>query len=760
LEDPSGDLVQFIYNNINGTYARIGLDVNGYPIYQSSGMGCWSAGQTGYQYADGDPALCGGYVDRFWVTRSAQGGIWAVTVGGQEGLIFAASSDADCPDLGGNMSVYGDPPFYHDLYPTIGSIEGSSDPTGGLSVSSDPTGGSSVSSDPTGGSSVSSDPTGGPNDPFCIPLDEVNPAIHEIVGGPYDGDCQGNCDPLSSSSSSSQQTICAVSKRVRVLPYSSSSSGEVFPPNRVRYFGTTLSDCNVYLYWLPPFEDESHSLATSYEIEKSSDYGANWVALPDRWQNYTSAPATSGTTYLFRVAAVNSAGKSEYLTSEPVSVPLITPLSPAPPDAPASIVVEPIVRGIGVRLFASVDLGGECWMGNNYLDYPMQYGEADESNQVSTWIDYQYSNSLNPKGGALAGIEELDIDKYYRVRMQACNSSGCSPYTTSNRIRPGRTPAAPTNVTALRLPSESYPGVRYSVHWEPSASGMGVRTYIVEMKERTDWVVVATTPSNESVELVEGFLKVDGITIGVALDSMLEAEGLQRLFRVRGDTGVGYGEYSEPVTFQDSSDLRPTSASYSQPSMQILNNGFSVRDLAFSWDLPSLSLTGFLVQRYEVVLWLNGLGNLGASSLYPTGENHLSIYGLSNNEYYYSVYVVYTNGVRIPASYKYNSYIVGKTYPPSNLSAISYGGNFILQWNWSEPRILKHYVVQYLTNSSSTWQTWGTTKSSSEVIVTGLQYGVGYKFRVIAVQGASLDLPPVNTDASLPFPYANFMYLQ
>jgi hypothetical protein len=102
--------------------------------------------------------------------------------------------------------------------------------------------------------------------------------------------------------------------------------------------------------------------------------------------------------------------------------------------------------------------------------------------------------------------------------------------------------------------------------------------------------------------------------------------------------------------------------------------------------------------------------------------------------------------------------------PPAPTSVTPTGGSGQVSITWSAPTVLAQtpitdYVVQYSTDSGSTWTTFSDgTSTSTSATVTGLTNGTAYVFRVAAVNGvgtgaystATSSLAPGNVFRAIP----------
>ena len=82
-------------------------------------------------------------------------------------------------------------------------------------------------------------------------------------------------------------------------------------------FSATVSNQSVILSWIAPAYDGGFAI-TDYLIEYSSNSGSTWTAFSHTESNLTSITVTgltNNTTYLFRIAAINSIGTGSYTSS-------------------------------------------------------------------------------------------------------------------------------------------------------------------------------------------------------------------------------------------------------------------------------------------------------------------------------------------------------------------------------------------------------------------------------------------------------------
>uniref|UniRef100_A0A8C3S4V6 Titin n=1 Tax=Chelydra serpentina TaxID=8475 RepID=A0A8C3S4V6_CHESE len=98
------------------------------------------------------------------------------------------------------------------------------------------------------------------------------------------------------------------------------SSGRPGPPAAFDISDITNESC--FLTWNPPRDDDGGSPITNYIVEKRDVRRKGWQTVDTTVKDtkYTVTPLTEGSLYVFRVAAENAVGQSDYYISENVVV--------------------------------------------------------------------------------------------------------------------------------------------------------------------------------------------------------------------------------------------------------------------------------------------------------------------------------------------------------------------------------------------------------------------------------------------------------
>jgi hypothetical protein len=167
--------------------------------------------------------------------------------------------------------------------------------------------------------------------------------------------------------------------------------------------------------WTAP-SSNGGSAITDYVIQFSSNGGTSWTTFADGTgvPNPLSATVTgltNGTSYVFRVAAVNSAGTGTYSTASSVVVPFTVS------TAPTSVSGSPGNAQIPVTWTAPSSNGGSA-----IQDYIVQFS----SNGGTSWTTFSDGTSASLS----AIVTGLTNGTSYVFRVAAVNAAGTSAYST------------------------------------------------------------------------------------------------------------------------------------------------------------------------------------------------------------------------------------------------------------------------------------------------------------------------------------------
>jgi len=199
----------------------------------------------------------------------------------------------------------------------------------------------------------------------------------------------------------------------------------------------SAGDARATLAWTAPSNNGGAAI-TNYTVQYSSNSGTTWTTFARSASAVASATVTgltNGTSYTFRVAAVNDAGTGAYSSASSA----VTPVAAATvPGVPTFLRVSVGNQQINMSWTAPSNDGGSAI--TNYL---VEYEIA------STWTTFSRPAST----ATSATVTGLTNGNAYRVRVSAINSVGTGPASEiSNYTTPARPvitiSAQPSNQTA------------------------------------------------------------------------------------------------------------------------------------------------------------------------------------------------------------------------------------------------------------------------------------------------------------------------
>ena len=229
---------------------------------------------------------------------------------------------------------------------------------------------------------------------------------------------------------------------------SSSDSPEAQRPDAPSAPTLTKGDRQIAVSWTAPANNGAN--ITDYDVQYSSDSGANWTEWNASDDSATLTATitglTNGTEYDVQVLAANSEGDSDWSASASAT-PATTPAAPAKPTLTAG-------NGqIAVAWAAPTDNGGSA-----ISDYDVEYRDAG----TTTWTDLSHTGT-----GRTATITSLINGATYFVRVQATNGEGDSAWSSPASASPYG--YEPTNVSVTQ--GDTTLTITWSAPTGPSAQG-------------------------------------------------------------------------------------------------------------------------------------------------------------------------------------------------------------------------------------------------------------------------------------------------
>ncbi|GAA2569471.1 hypothetical protein GCM10010435_49360 [Winogradskya consettensis] len=276
-------------------------------------------------------------------------------------------------------------------------------------------------------------------------------------------------------------------------PGPASASATVTPattPGAPTGLSVAMGDGTATLSFTAPASDGGDPIS-SYDV--STDDGGTWAALP---ASRIVGGLTNGTSYTFRVRAVNSVG-----AGTPTAGTTATPSTV--PGAPTGVSATAGDGRAVVTFTAPANDGGS----------PITRYEVSTDDGVS-WATL-------PANGTVTGLTNTTT---YTVRVRAVNSTGAGPASTAVTVTPvDGLPGAPTGLSATR--GDRSATLAFSAPADPG--GSAISGYEVSTDGGTTWVAL---PASRVVS---------GLTNGTAYTSQVRAVN---------DVGAGPSSASVTVT--------------------------------------------------------------------------------------------------------------------------------------------------------------------------------------------------------------------
>ena len=233
-----------------------------------------------------------------------------------------------------------------------------------------------------------------------------------------------------------------------------------------RNLAATVADDmeSIVLTWDGPVADEDNpanggSAITGYKIEVSTDAGATWedvdedtpvhddndllTSVPGSEFTYTHTAVASGTTYTYRVSAVNDAGPGH------------------PSASSASVSIDAVVPGVPTGLTATADMDAPSitlmWAapvatgGADITSWKIEVSEDAEA----TWADLALTvtdpdRMADPPTTMFSAVHAgLNAGATYHYRVSATNSAGTGDPSDVAMATAADIPNAPTGLTAV-----------------------------------------------------------------------------------------------------------------------------------------------------------------------------------------------------------------------------------------------------------------------------------------------------------------------
>ena len=476
------------------------------------------------------------------------------------------------------------------------------------------------------------------------------------------------------------------------------SSSEVTPfsvPGQPTSLSGTAGINQVSLSWSAPTSNGGSAI-TDYVIEYSTNSGSTWVTFVDAVSSTTSSTVTSltnGTGYIFRVTAKNIAGNGTASLTTSAIVPRTMP------SAAQSVAGTSGNAQVALTWSAPVSTGGAA-----VTDYEIQY-----SSDGTNWTTFSDSVSTTTS----VTVTGLTNGTAYTFRVAAINGAGTGSYSTaSSSITPFTTPGTPTSVTPTRGNGQ------VSLSWTAPISngGSAIIQYRVQFAaeggdDYSTWSSAVSTLSTSTSYVVTGL-----------------TNGTSYKFRVVASNAAGNGSYSSA-----SSAVTPFTTS-GAPTSIVTTNGVS--QVALSWTAPA-STGGDSITDYVIQHSSNSGSTWTTFSDSVSTSTSATVTGLTNGtSYVFRVAAVNAAGTGTYSSASASA--TPRTTSDAPSSVVATAGNGQVSLSWTVPAFnggaaITDYIIEF-SQDASTWTSFSDgTSTLRAATVTGLTNGVGYYFRVSAI---------------------------
>jgi subtilisin family serine protease len=270
-------------------------------------------------------------------------------------------------------------------------------------------------------------------------------------------------------------------------------------------------NATVALSWSAPSSTGGAAI-TSYRVQRSTD-GLTWTTVtstaPASTRTYTATGLVNGTTYQFRIAAINAAGTGPYSTT-------VTAKPRTVPTAPRNPAATPGNARVSLSWSSPSSTGGAA-----ITSYRVQ-----RSTDGVTWTTLTSSASASTRTYTATGLANGTT---YRFRIAAINAAGTGPYSTTVTAKPRTVPTAPRNPVATPR------STRVTLSWSSPSSTGGAAITSYRVQRSRDGVTWTTLTSSASASTRT--YTATGL-----------ANGTTYRFRIAAINAAGTGPYSTIVT--------------------------------------------------------------------------------------------------------------------------------------------------------------------------------------------------------------------
>ena len=469
------------------------------------------------------------------------------------------------------------------------------------------------------------------------------------------------------------------------------------PTNVVGNFG----NAQAAISWTAPSSNNGSAI-TDYTIQYSSNGGTSWSTFAHTASTATSATVTgltNGTSYTFKVAAVNGVGTSAYSSVSSAIIPATMPAT-----------ISGIPGAQAGDQAVTVSWTAPAANGCAITDYDVEV-TSDNGANYSTFTH-------SPSTATSQTVTGLTNGTTYRFRVAATNCAGTSAFSLlSGAVVPNPVPSQTSGLTVSTTGMSNELALAWTA---PNNNGSAI----------TDYLIQYSTDGGQTWQTY-----ADAISTATNLTLIGLTNGASYSFRVSAISAIGTGLASTSstsvvaVALPGSIAAAPTAIA--SPGQIVLN-----------WSAPS-SNGGAAITDYTIEYSTNGGSTWQTYSDGVSASTTATLTGLTSGASY-TFKISATNSLGSgTASTVSTAAIAQPATAPAAITQITptagtNPGEVVLTWTApaANGSAITDYVVEYSLDGGVTWVTFTDgTSASTTATITGLTVGTSYVFRVTAING-------------------------
>ena len=498
-------------------------------------------------------------------------------------------------------------------------------------------------------------------------------------------------------------------------------------PGAISVPAGVASDSQIALSWTAP--SNVGSAIIGYRVQVSTTAGGTYTnaagctgAATSTATTCTATGVSNGTTYYFKIAAINAAGTASQSPASAGLVPFSLPTAASAPNGTAGNTqvslawVAPSANGsaiTGYRVQVSTSASGPFADATGCTTAASSTATTCTATGLTNGTSYYFTvAAINAAGTAAASTE----------------SSGLVPNTTPD------TASAPTGVAGDN---------QVALTWSaPATTGTAITGYRVQVATSAAGSYANAAGCTTNTTSTATTCTATGLTNGTAY-----------YFKIAAINAAGTATASA-----SSSGVVP----YGTPAAASVPTGTPGNtQVALSWVAPSAN--GSAITGYQVQVATSAAGTYtnatGCTSNTTSTATTCTATGLTNGTaYYFKVAAINAAGTATasPAT----SAVVPNTTPDTASAPTGVAGDTQVAVSWTAPTnsgsAITGYQVQVSTSASGTYSnatgcTSNTTSTATTCTATGLTNGTAYYFKIAAINAAGTATASAASSGVVPY---------